>query len=156
MESTRWQETPQGESVLHIIKYLMYNFGGDVKNPEIRKKWESFHMQEIDGASSGDKISKLWVESLQIPEDKYKNALDDESEEAEVIQMALTQKIMMAPFNKRDREKIRRNVVSFLMKPFPPIEGFDFYKFYKRNVEARRKRMGKTFIDRAWQLEDKT
>ena len=78
MESTRWQETPQGESILHIIKYLMYNFGGDVKNPEIRKKWESFHMQELDGASSGDKLSKQWVKNLQIPEDKYKNALDDE------------------------------------------------------------------------------
>ena len=156
MESTRWQETPQGESVLHIIKYLMYNFGGDVENPEIRKKWESFHMQELNGASSGDKISKRWVENLQIPEDKYKNALDDESEEAEAIQMALTQQIMMTPFTKRDREKIRRNVVSFLMKPFPPIKGFDFYKFYKRDVKSRKKSMGKTFIDRAWQLEDKT
>ena len=113
-------------------------------------------MQEINGASSGDKISKRWVENLQIPEDKYKNALDDESEEAEAIQMALTQQIMMTPFTKRDREKIRRNVVGFLMKPFPPIEGFDFYKFYKRDVKSRKKSMGKTFIDSAWQLEDNT
>ena len=156
MESTRWQETPQGESVLHIIKYLMFNFGGYAKNPEIRKKWESFHMQEINGASSGDKISKRWVENLQIPEDKYKNALDDESEEAEAIQMALTQQIMMTPFTKRDREKIRRNVVSFLMKPFPPIEGFDWRKFYERDIKSRKKSMGKTFIDKAWQLENKT
>ena len=113
-------------------------------------------MQEFDGASSGDKISKRWVESLQIPEDKYKNALDDESEEAEAIQMALTMQIMRTPFTKKDKEKIRRNVVSFLMKPFPPIEGFDFYKFYKRDVKSRKKSMGKTFIDRAWQLEDNT
>ena len=153
MKSIKWQDTPQGISVLYIIKYLMWNFGGDVKNPEIREKWESFFMQELDGASLGDKISKRWVKSLQIPEDKYKNALDDESEEAEAIQIALTMQIMKTPFIKKDKEKIRRNVVSFLMKPFPPLEGFDYDKFYKRNVEERKKRMGKTFIEGAWQLE---
>ena len=153
MKSTKWQDTPQGESILHIIKYLMYNFGGDVKNPGIRKKWESFHMQELDGASSGDKLSKLWVKNLQIPEDKYKNALDDESEEVEAIQMALTMQIMGTPFTKKDKEKIRRNVVSFLMKPFPPLEGFEFDEFYARDVKTRKKRMGKTFIDSAWQSE---
>ena len=110
-------------------------------------------MQELDGASSGDKLSKQWVKNLQIPEDKYKNALDDESEEAEAIQIALTMQIMKTPFIKKDKEKIRRNVVSFLMKPFPPLEGFDYDKFYKRNVEERKKRMGKTFIEGAWQLE---
>tara|TARA_R100001086_G_scaffold238394_1_gene163115 strand:+ start:49 stop:519 length:471 start_codon:yes stop_codon:yes gene_type:complete len=148
--TVRWQDTPQGESVLHIIKYLMYNFGGDVENPEIRKKWENFHMQELDGASVGSKFSKEWVKNIQIPEDKYKNALDDESEEAEAIQMALTMKIMRTSFTKKDKEKIRRNVVSFLMKPFPPFEGFDFDKFYGRDVKAKKKRLGKSYIEGVW------
>ena len=52
---------------------------------------------------------------------------------------------------KKDKEKIRRIVVSFLKKPFPPLEGFDFGEFYARDVKSRKKRMGKTFIDSAWQ-----
>ena len=67
--------------------------------------------------------------------------------------MALTMQIMRTPFTKKDKEKIRRNVVSFLMKPFPPLEGFDFGEFYARDVKSRKKRMGKTFIDSTWQSE---
>ena len=146
----RWQDTPQGKFIIHTIKYLAYRFGGDVKNPEIIKKWESFYMQELDGASVGSKFSKGWVKNTQIPEDKYKNALDDESEEAEAIQMALTAQIMITPFSKKDKEKIRRNVVSFLMKLHPPFEGFDFEAFYNRDVKAKKKRLGKSYIEGAW------
>lgn len=150
--TVRWQDTPQGKSIRWIIEYLVGNFGGDVKNPKVRKKWESFYMQELDAASLGSKLSKEWVKSSQIPEDKYKNSLiDDESEEAEAIQMALTMQIMSTPFSKKDKEKIRRNVVSFIMPTYPPVEGFDFKGFYKRDVEKRKKRLGKSYIEGKWQ-----
>ena len=130
----------------HAVSFVS-KFKSVLSDPETKR---SFYMQELDGASSGDKLSKQWVKNLQIPEDKYKNALDDESEEAEAIQMALTMKIMRTSFTKKDKEKVRRNVVSFLMKPFPPLEGFDFDEFYDRDVKAKKKRLGKSYIEGAW------
>ena len=76
-KSTRWQDTPQGKFKLHKIEYLAQRFGGDVKNPEIRKKWESFQkdgknynvfneeqamMEEVeDFIAQGQKINAIKV-----------------------------------------------------------------------------------------------
>jgi len=153
MTTVRWQDTPQGKSVGRIIEYLIDNFGGDVKNFKEREKWNSFYMQELDGASLGSKLSQEWVKSSQIPEDKYKNSLiDDESEEAEAIQMALTMQIMRTPFSKKEKEKIRRNVVSWIMAEYPPtVEGFDFKAFHKRDIEKKKKSLGKSYVEGKWQ-----
>jgi hypothetical protein len=48
----------------------------------------SFYMQELDGASSGNDLSKKWVESKGIDPSEYKG-FDDENEDAEQVQMAL-------------------------------------------------------------------
>ena len=54
-------------------------------NPKSR---HSFYMQELDGASKGDKTAQDWVKSKNINPSEYKG-FDDEDIDAERVQMAL-------------------------------------------------------------------
>jgi len=54
-------------------------------NPKSR---HSFYMQELDGASKGDKVAQDWVKSKNIDSSEYKG-FDDEDVDAERVQMAL-------------------------------------------------------------------
>ena len=52
------------------------------------KSRHSFYMQELDGASKGNKVAQDWVKSKNIDTSEYKG-FDDEDMDAERIQMAL-------------------------------------------------------------------
>jgi hypothetical protein len=54
-------------------------------NPKSR---HSFYMQELDGASIGNKEAQDWVKSKNIDPSEYKG-FDDEDIDAEKVQMAL-------------------------------------------------------------------
>ena len=68
-----------------ISDVFVEKFYNILTNPKSR---HSFYMQELDGASIGNKVAQDWVKSKDIDPSEYKG-FDDEDMDAEKIQMAL-------------------------------------------------------------------
>jgi hypothetical protein len=81
----------------------------------------SFYMQELDGASSGDKASKKWVKSKGINPAQYKHALMDDNRDAEKIQMSALMTAMSWGFKTKDRAAYKCLLVDNMMEQ---SEGF--------------------------------
>ena len=77
----------------------------------------SFYLQELDGASAGNKDSKAWAESKGFHPSWYKGALNTDDESADNIQMAIALKVMNAKGNEKGgsaRAKLKRDVVDLI------------------------------------------
>ena len=70
------------DKISNVFVEKFYNI---LTNSESR---HSFYMQELDGASIGNKVAQDWVKSKNIDPSEYKG-FDDENMDAEKIQMAL-------------------------------------------------------------------
>ena len=68
-----------------ISDVFVEKFYNILTNPKSR---HSFYMQELDGASIGNKVAQDWVKSKNIDPSEYKG-FDDEDMDAERVQMAL-------------------------------------------------------------------
>ena len=68
-----------------VSDIFVEKFFNVLTNPKSR---HSFYMQELDGASIGNKVAQDWVKSKGIDPSEYKG-FDDEDMDAERVQMAL-------------------------------------------------------------------
>ena len=139
----KWQDTPQGKVIVSGVNRIVDEFFTYLKDPKIR---EDFFMQELDGAYSGNAASKKWVKNTGIPRERFKNSLSNDSLEAERIQQAITLWIMAfcQDFSRAESARIRRNIVSFMLGPFP-VRGFDFEDFTERDTGEKSKYKGPVF-----------
>ena len=74
----------------------------------------SFYLQELDGASAGNKDSKAWAESKGFHPSWYKGALNTDDESADNVQMAIAMEIMTSGTS--SMSKLKRDVVDLIYK----------------------------------------
>ena len=74
----------------------------------------SFYMQELDGASSGDKHSRKWAKSKGVDPAQYKHALMDDNLDAEKIQIDALYSAMVFP--PKDRATYKCLLVDNIME----------------------------------------
>lgn len=84
-----------------------------LSNNETRR---SFYMQELQAASIGDKCSREWVKSKGIDPAQYKNALDDEDEDAEKIQLSSMMTAISYGFETKDRAAYKCYLIDSMME----------------------------------------
>jgi len=95
------------------IKEFVSQFKNILSDPETK---HSFYMQELDGASQGNAMSKKWVDSKGIDPSEYVNALwEEENEDAEALQMDIVAWQMRRSKSNEARAIERRALVDALM-----------------------------------------
>ena len=97
------------DKVADIFVERFYNI---LVNPKSRY---SFYMQELDGASSGNKEAKDWVKSKNIDSSEYKG-FDDEDMDAEKVQMALISWQMTTGMPIKETVGLKCKVVDAIME----------------------------------------
>jgi predicted ribonuclease toxin of YeeF-YezG toxin-antitoxin module len=100
--------------VTKAVNTIFSNYGHLLQDEEVR---DSFYMQELDSASSGDDASQKWLQGLDVDQSRYQNALDSDDPRPEVIQQYL---VMWQTFlGEGNNGYLRRAVMDELMKEYP-------------------------------------
>ena len=94
-----------------VSDIFVEKFFNVLTNPKSR---HSFYMQELDGASIGNKVAQDWVKSKDIDPSEYKG-FDDEDMDAERIQMALISWQMTLGVPVVETVSLKFNVVDAIM-----------------------------------------
>ena len=94
-----------------VSDIFVEQFFNVLTNPKSR---HSFYMQELDGASIGNKEAQDWVKSKDIDPSEYKG-FDDEDMDAERVQMALISWQMTLGVPVVETVSLKFNVVDAIM-----------------------------------------
>ena len=97
-------------------RHLVEKHKDRLSNNETRR---SFYMQELDGASRGDKQSRKWAKSKGVDPSQYKDALMDDNLDAEKVQIEALYSAMVFP--PKDRAVFKCLLVDNMMEQ---SEGF--------------------------------